>query len=634
MLARVVTGPPLEVLHRNVPAMFFASAAAHAPKPAFEWRDAAGLHALTYAQVDARVRRLAAGLLALGVQRGERVGLLADTRHEWALADLAIQAAGAITTTVFTTLAPDQIAFQLADAGTRVAFADDAQLAKVRRATQDVGFVESWIALDPGPLLDDPVGKRTIALGALEEQGEAHARAHPGALDARAREPGPEDASTIIYTSGTTGIPKGAVLTHLNCVSSARMPTLAFGLDRYDERRTLVFLPLAHSLTRAVFLNAIDLGACVGFSSPRTLVEDQRAMRPRLIASAPRIYERIHDQFQSTAATSPRLRRAVMQKARAVAIRYGAAVADGGRASPGLALQRAFFDRLVYAKLRAKVGWSDLVMALSGAAAIRPELLHFFRGVGILIVEAWGLTETSAPGTTNPLDRVRPGTVGTPFPGVRIALDPEGEVLVAGPNVFQGYHNRPQENAEAFVEIDGTRWFRTGDLGRFDDAGYLRIVDRKKEIEVLDTGKKIAPISVEETLKTVSPFVSEACLTATGRKFAGALIQPDFDRLVAWAREEKIPFDASRIVVKPDPTGTPMTYAVGDDLLRAPRVLALFEGEVAKCNARVADFERIRQFRLVPHAFTIDRDELTLTLKKKRRVILANYRALVDDMFG
>jgi long-chain acyl-CoA synthetase len=253
--------------------------------------------------------------------------------------------------------------------------------------------------------------------------------------------------------------------------------------------------------------------------------------------------------------------------------------------------------------------------------------------VGLVIVEAWGLTETTAPGTTNPLDRVRPGTVGRPFPGVEVALDDGGEILVHGPNVFKGYHNRPADNAEAFTQIDGKRWFRTGDLGRFDDAGYLVIVDRKKEIEVLDTGKKIAPIAVEETLKTVSPYVGEVCLVGTGRKFAGALIQPNFDRLVGWADEHRVAYDKTALVVKPDPTGAPMTYAVGPDLLAAPQVVKLFEEEVAKSNARVADYERIRAFRLVPHVFSVDRDELTPSLKKKRRVILQHYSEEVESMF-
>ena len=648
---RVVSGPPLDVPPGTVATMFLDSAKRYADQTAFEWREGETLQRLSYREVESRVRETAAGLVALGLKPGDNVALLAETRHEWGIADLAIQLAGGVTVTIFTTLAPDQIAFQLRDAGARVAFVDNAaQLAKLRQVASELNAIETFVAFDAQASSDDEVGKRTVSLADLPARGRPFA----GELDVRLRSRKPEDASTIIYTSGTTGIPKGAVLTHRNCLSAARMPTLAFGLDEYDDRATMVFLPLAHSLTRAVFLNAIDLGARIGFGSPRHLVDDLRAMPPRLLASAPRIYERIHDQYLNTAQQANPVRRRIMLAARDTAIEFGAALADGGSASIGLRIRHAGFDRLVYSKLREKLGLTELQLALSGAAAIRPELLHFFRGVGILIVEAWGLTETSAPGCTNPHQRVRPGTVGKPFPGVDIALADDGEtaasgasedqaashlppgcgeILVAGPNVFQGYHRRPEESAAAFVEIDGKRWFRTGDIGRFDEAGYLQIVDRKKELEILDTGKKIAPVLVEETLKTVSPFVAEACLVGTGRKFAGALIQANFDRLVAWAKENGVAFDQGMIVVRPDPTGAPMTYTVGQDLLSDPKVQALFQDAVDKCNARVAEFERIRVFRLVPNVFSMERDELTVKLSKKRRVILEHYRDEVDAMF-
>jgi long-chain acyl-CoA synthetase len=229
----------------------------------------------------------------------------------------------------------------------------------------------------------------------------------------------------------------------------------------------------------------------------------------------------------------------------------------------------------------------------------------------------------------NPPRKFKPGAVGPPFPGMEMTLAPDGEVLMKGPNIFQGYHNLPKETAESFTP-DG--WFKTGDIGEFDADGFLRIVDRKKELEVLSTGKKIAPVTVEEKLK-LSPFVGEALLVATDRKFAGCVVQPDFDKLVEWAKREGIPFDASKVVVKPDPTGEPMTYAAGRDLLDNPKVRALYQREVDACNALCADFEKIRTFELADHAFTIDRDELTLSLKKKRRVIAKNYAPLIEKMF-
>lgn len=614
MPARIVTGPPLVWKDKDLASLLHDRFERHAERPGFLVRGEDGFSPWTWGEVGQRARELAGALVARGLKSGDRVAILADTSPSWTLADCAILLAGGVTVTVYPTLTPEQVDQLLVDSGATFVFVDsDAQRDKVKGA----------------PTLD------LRALDALREAGRAFLVAQPLALQARRDALSPSDPCTIIYTSGTTGVPKGAVLTHENWVATTRMMIEAFELETYDEPRTTVaFLPLAHVLSRLLVMTFLDVGGTVAFSSPRTLAQDILFLRPRTIVSVPRIWERMHEKIHAEVARMPPARQAIFQQAERVAREVGRRKGEGRPLPLALRLRHALFERLVYRKLREKMGFDRVVGALSTAAAIRPELLWFYHGVGITVVELWGLTELTGPGTTNTLHRFKPGSVGWACPGVHVALDADGEIMVAGPNVFAGYHEQPAENAASFVEEDGRRWFRTGDIGTFDDDGALRIIDRKKELEVLDTGKKVAPVSIEERLKTVTPFVSEALFVATGRKYAGILIQPNYDRLVAWARAEGLVFDEGAIVVKPDPTGAPMTYAVGPELLADPRVQALYQRAIDECNARSADFERVRAFRLVPHTFTVDRDELTPSLKKKRRVILAHYRDHVEDMFA
>ncbi|HEX2021314.1 MAG TPA: long-chain fatty acid--CoA ligase, partial [Candidatus Thermoplasmatota archaeon] len=469
--------------------------------------------------------------------------------------------------------------------------------------------------------------KKVTTLASFVEEGRAFAAANPGKLQERVDAGRPDDTATIVYTSGTTGVPKGAVLTHRNFVSATKAAIKLIEVQPFWS--TTIFLPLAHCYGRIQLLFVLDGAGPIAFSSPATLVDDLKATRPQVIASVPRLYERMYAQIVKRVEEGPASRKRIFYAAADVAREYGRAISNGGSAPLGLKLRHALFDRLVYAKLREALGLTDLRAGTTGAAAIRPDLLYFFQGIGIPILEGYGLTETSAPSNVNPPRKFKPGTVGPPFPGMEQTLAEDGEVLMKGPNIFVGYYNLPNETKETFTS-DG--WFKTGDIGQFDEDGYLRIVDRKKELEVLNTGKKIAPVTVEEKLKG-SPLVGEAMLVATDRKFAGCLVQPNFDALVSWADKNGVPYDKSKVVVKPDPTGQPTTYAVGRDLLDNPKVVALYQREVDACNQKCADFEQIKAFALADHMFTMDRDELTPTLKKKRRVIAKNHAGLIEGMF-
>ncbi|HUR69154.1 MAG TPA: AMP-binding protein, partial [Candidatus Thermoplasmatota archaeon] len=398
-----------------------------------------------------------------------------------------------------------------------------------------------------------------------------------------------------------------------------------------DNGTTLVFLPLAHCYGRLQLQHAIHINGIISFGSPATLVDDLKEVRPVYLASVPRLYERMYAQIvKKVEEGNDERKKKIFARAAGTAREYGKAIANGGKPGLGLRVKHALFDKLVYAKLREALGLTALKIGITGSAAIRPDLLYFFQGIGVPIYEGYGLTETSAPSNVNLPWKFKPGTVGPPFPGMEMTLADDGEVLMKGPNIFKGYLNQPAETKDAFNE-EG--WFKTGDIGKFDEDGFLAIVDRKKEIEVLNTGKKIAPVTVEEKLK-LNPLVADALLVATDRKFAGCLVQPNFDALVAWADKNGIAYDKNKVVVKPDPTGQPMTYQVGRDLLDAPQVRAQFQKAIDDTNARCADFEQIKTFAFADHAFTMDRDELTPTLKKKRRIIVQHYKTQIEGMFS
>src|SRR5581483_74950 len=612
------------------------SARANADKVGFRARPGKGQPYVDHSwrQTEAMSDEIANGLLSVGIQPGDRVALMAETGMEWALSDFGILSAGAVTVTVYPTLTPDQVAYLLNDSGAIAIVVDaQAQLDKVAKIAASVPKLRRIVTFAPCGV-PSSVEKMTTTLATLREEGRHFASANPHALASRLAQGKPEDVATIVYTSGTTGVPKGAVLTHRNFVSATRSARKLLTLDEIYAKNpganTTVFLPMAHCYGRIHCMMGVDMGVPVAFSSPATLVADFKDTRPFMIASVPRLYERMYAQILKNVDEGSDVKKRIFHAAANVAREYGHAMSNGGSPSMGLKVRHAIFDRLVYHKLREALGLTNLGAGTTGAAAIRPDLLYFFQGVGIPILEGYGLTETSAPSNVNPPHKFKPGTVGPPFPGMEMRLADDGEILMRGPNVFQGYYNLPKETAEAFTP-DG--WFKTGDIGRFDEDGYLSIVDRKKELEVLNTGKKIAPIMVEEKLK-LSPLVGEALLVATDRKFAACLIQPNFDALVAWARKDGIPFDAGKVVVKPDPTGQPMTYTAGRDLLDNPKTKALYQQIVDETNKSLADFEQVRSFALADNVWSMDRDEMTMTLKKKRRVISKNYAPLIEGMFA
>lgn len=632
---KIYSGGPLTVPDETLAQMFWRVVNKHASKTGFRARPAKGqpFEAFSYNEVGKRVRELGNGLMSAGAKPGDRIAIVSDTRMEWALSDFAIFSAGGVTVTVYPTLTDEQTAYLLNDSESSMIFVENqTQLDKLAKVLPTIKTVRRYITMTP-VTVPDSMAKMTVSFEQLREEGRAFAQANPTKFDERVKAGKPADLATLVYTSGTTGTPKGAILTHRNFVSALKAAQKLLDLEanfaKHPEAETCVFLPMAHCYGRIHLFFCIEMGMPIAFGSTSSLVDDFKETSPFLIASVPRLYERMYAQIYKKMDSAPPITQRIFKMAAQTAREYGHAISNGGTAPLGLKIKHGIFDKLVYGKIREGAGMTKFVYGTTGAAVTRPDLLYFFQGVGIPILEGYGLTETSAPSNVNPPSKFKPGMVGPPFPGMEMTLADDGEVLMKGPNIFQGYYKLPQETAEAFTE-DG--WFKTGDIGAFDEDGYLKIVDRKKELEVLNTGKKVAPVVVEEKLK-LSPFVGEALYTATDRKYAGCLIQPNFDKLVEWAKQNGVPFDASKVVVKPDPTGQPTTYSVGRDLLENPRVREVYQKAVQDCNAKCADFEQIRVFELIENMMSMDRDELTPTLKKKRRVVLKNYEPLVERMF-
>ena len=549
------------------------------------WRD------LSWAELGERVTRIAGGLLALGVRPGDRVGLVSTNRPEWALADIGALAAGAVVVPVYATLPPADTGFPLAHAGCRVVLVEDAeQAAKLARA--EVDGVERVVVLDDSPVAG------TMAFAELA------AATAPAELPGTAT--GRDDLLTILYTSGTTGVPKGVQLTHDNVLAVLAMALEMFEQELPRVRRNLSFLPLAHALERigGHFL-PLTLGRTIVYARAlETIGDDLRTAQPHVVMAVPRVYEKIHGRIMARVAEAPPLRRALFDWSLAVGTRVSRRL-EAGRPLPTLLrLQRVVADRLVFRKLRAAVG-GEVVLMVSGGAPLEADVARFFHAVGLLVCEGWGATETAAPATFNTPRAFRFGAVGRPLPGVEVRVADDGELLIRGANVFTGYWQRPELNAEAF---DGDGFWRTGDVGRVDDEGFVWITDRKKEILVTAGGKNIAPQKIEAMLRQ-RPLISQACLVGDRRPYVTAVLTVDREALA---------------VAHPQLAGA----AAGD-----PRLHELLAPEVAAVNAGLARFESVRRFAVVEPDFSVAGGELTVTLKLKRRVVLELHAAAVDDLY-
>ncbi len=553
--------------------------------------------ATTWGQAARHVRSLANALLARGVQPGDRIGVIAETRVEWVQCDLAIVCVGAVTVGVYPTSTAAQCAYVLDHAETALVVVEDvAQLEKVRPTLPPC--VRDLVLIDApqGPL---PAGTTTLA--ALLAEGDAYAAAHPAAYDARRRQVRPEDLAMLVYTSGTTGPPKGVMLTHKNVMRTVVAVTSA--VPTRDDELSVVFLPLAHSLQRTTSYAGLWTGGTGVFAERLDLiVEHMKQFKPTIQPAVPRIYEKIHARILAMLHDAPPRRRRIFDWAVGVGREVARRSREGQPVSPLLRAQHALADRLVLRRIREVFG-GNIRFMISGAAPIAVELLEFFHACGVLVLEGWGLTETTAPATVNRPEQFKFGTVGLDLPCCETKIAEDGEILVRGENVFTGYYRDPDATREAFTD-DG--WFKTGDIGTKDAAGFLRITDRKKELIVTAGGKNISPANIENTVKSASPLISQCVVFGDKRRFLVALIALD--------PEEAKVVSARR--------GVPVTAL-------EPEVRVAIE----KANDQLARYETIKRFRVLDQELTVQDDLLTPTLKLKRKNIQARYGALIDVMY-
>jgi long-chain acyl-CoA synthetase len=561
------------------------------------------------------IRALSLGLRRLGVGPGDRVGLVCESRPEWSIADLAILTAEAVNVPVYPTLSAAQTQFILHDAGVKVVVvSDDTQLAKLLGLAPELPALTAVVVVAPaGDPSRLPAGGPAVhTMRDVVAEGRARLAADASLArqyEAQARGVRAGDVATIIYTSGTTGHPKGVVLTHRNLLSNMIAVNAVVQIRGDDE--PLSFLPLSHVFERVSLYLFLLLGCHVSFAeSLQTVSRDLVRVRPTVMTGVPRVFEKFHHAVLDALANAPVARKALFHWAMRVASAVSGARLAGRRPPLAAALQRPLADALVLRKIRARVG-GRLRLMVSGSAPLAHTTGEFLFAVGLPISEAYGLTESSPGITANPPGAVRLGTVGIPVPGVEVRIAADGEVLARGPNIMQGYFNRPAETAAALR--DG--WLHTGDIGHLDADGYLTITDRKKDLIVTSGGKNIAPAPIELRLKE-SPLVSEAVLVGDRRNFPAALILPDFVVLEEHLRDRGAP-SGSR-----------------EQLVARADVQAMYQALLDEINVNLAQFEKIKRFALLPKEMTIEGGELTPTLKIRRKIVEQHWAAVIEQLYA
>ncbi|GAA2389003.1 AMP-dependent synthetase/ligase [Streptomyces glaucosporus] len=573
----------------------------------------------TWGEAARKVFATAAGLMDLGVRPEERVAIASNTRVEWILCDLGVLCAGAATTTVYPSTNAGETAYILSDSESRVLIAEDAQqLAKARERRAELPDLAHVVVIEPGdavPAEGDPEGW-VLSLDELRRRGEAYLEQHPEAVKETVSSLRPDQLATLIYTSGTTGRPKGVRLPH-DAWSYMGKAIAATGLVRPDDVQYL-WLPLAHVFGKVLTAGQIEAGHVTAVDGRvDKIIENLPVVKPTYMAAVPRIFEKVYNGVAAKARAGGAAKYRIFRWAAGVAREYAKTTQDNFRrtgtasAPAGLKLKHAVADRLVYAKIREAFG-GRLRACVSGSAALAPEIGFFFAGAGVHVLEGYGLTESSAASFVNPGEAYRTGTVGKPLPGTEVRIAEDGEILLRGPGIMQGYHKLPEKTAEV-LESDG--WFHTGDIGELSDDGYLRITDRKKDLIKTSGGKYIAPAEVEGQFKAICPYVSNILVHGADRNYCTALIALDEPAITGWAREHGL-------------GGRGYAEIVSSDEVRE-----LIDGYVQRLNAGLQRWQTIKKFRILPRDLDVEHGDLTPSLKLKRPVVEKEFGHLIEEMY-
>ncbi|HRP07686.1 MAG TPA: long-chain fatty acid--CoA ligase [Gemmatimonadales bacterium] len=587
--------------------LFFDAVSAHRSLPAALRHKAGGEWVgITHDELRDRVRAVSAALAELGISPGDRIAILSENRPEWAITDYACLTGRYVDVPVYPTLPAAQVAYVIRNSGSRVAFCSTRdQLAKLREARAEMPALEHVVVFD-----GDAAGSGAIAFSEFEANGAAAAALHSD-WQAQALEALPDDLATLIYTSGTTGEPKGVMLSHGNIASNVAASLQV--LELHPGQECLSFLPLSHIFERMVgHYTMLSGGVIINYATNfDSVAAEIIEVRPHLLASVPRLYEKIFARVQSMAVAGGSLRRSIFEWASATADKALEYRLEGRALPILLRIGLAVADLLVFRKLRARLG-GKFEFAVSGGAPLNPAICRFFLAAGIPILEGYGLTETSPVISVNRMEKIKPGTVGPPIPGVEIAIADDGEILTRGPNLMKGYYQLPEATAEA---IDSDGWFHTGDIGQIDADGYLRITDRKKDLIVTAGGKNIAPQPIEALLKT-SDLLSNAVLLGDRRPYPIMVLVPNFAALEKWAEHKGI--------------------KVGDrkDFVELPEVRDKLEREARRLLRNLAHFETPKKFLITPSEFSIDGGELTPKLSVRRKVVEQKWAAEIEALYN
>lgn len=582
--------------------MFEQSIQQYCDEPALAHKPKGGTYQdISYTELGESVAAFSKGLNTLGVQKGDRIAILSENRPEWAISDFGILKIGAVNVPMFSTLTAAQVAYILNDSGAKIiCVSTKDQLEKVIAIRNEVPSLEQIILFDsiegesPEGVLEFEricqLGKET---GALEEIGMNE-----------------DDIATIIYTSGTTGNPKGVMLTHANFLSNFKACKSLIDVRRTDV--LLSFLPLSHVFERlGGHYVPLFSGAKIAYAeSTFTVAQNMQEVSPTVMLSVPRLYETMHDRVLRAVQAGSSLKQKIFHWGVSVGSAVSSKIQQGEKPSALLQLKQSIADKLVFAKLKAATG-GQLRFFVSGGAALPQSIAEFFHAAGILILEGYGLTETSPVISLNHPKKWKFGTVGEPVPGIEVQIAEDGEILTRGPHVMKGYFNNEEATAEV---IDGEGWFHTGDIGIIDEDGFIKITDRKKNIIVLSNGKNVAPQPMESQL-VQSPFIDQIMLVGNERKNVAALIVPNFDTLKSWASENGV--DTSDLA----------------EMLKTREVHLLIQSEIRERLTDFADFEQIRRFALLEKEFSQEEDEMTPTLKLKRNVIIEKYADVIEGMY-
>jgi long-chain acyl-CoA synthetase len=592
--------PPLVVVapETNITDLVLRQAAKPSNPALFSRLDSAGAwQDISATDFLADVSALAKGLMASGVAAGDRVGIMSRTRYEWALVDFAIWFAGAVSVPIYETSSPSQVAWNLGDSGAVAAFGEAAHHEDVIRQAVTA---EGLTALQHVWQLEGQ------GLDALREAGRGVSDAD---LEARRATATLDDIATIIYTSGTTGRPKGCELTHGNFVELSDNALAIIGEIVHEDAKTIMFLPLAHVFARFISVLAMAAGTTVAHTPDiKNLLADLQSYEPTFILAVPRVFEKVYNSALTKAEDGGK--GAIFHKAADTAIAFSKA-RQNGHVGLGLKLRHALFDKLVYSKLRAAMG-GHVAHAVSGGGPLGERLGHFFQGIGLQVLEGYGLTETTAPISVNTPSLIKIGSVGKPLPGNAVRIAEDGEILAKGVCVMRGYYRREDLTSETFA--DG--WFRTGDIGRLDEDGFVWITGRKKEIIVTAGGKNVIPALLEDQIRS-DALVSQVLVVGDNRPFIGALVTLDQEALPGWLQRHNLPADTS------------LEEAANNSVVKAA-----VQDLITAANASVSQAEAIKSFRIVPADFTEASGHLTPSMKVKRAQVMKDFETVIEEMYA